>query len=83
MEKDHQNKKFLSAAEILREHRNWIRAFEFDKLVADKKKVTARQARNIIKREYKDQKILKHIFSDGRVIYGLTEFGLPFPPRTY
>ena len=38
MEKDHQNKKLLSAEEILSRHHKWIRKCEFDKLVAEKKR---------------------------------------------
>jgi rubrerythrin len=75
MEKDHQNKKLLSAEEILRRHGKWIRKNDFDKLVAEKKVITQRQARNIIGKEYKDNKILRHVFSDRATIYGLGEFG--------
>ncbi len=77
MEKDHQNKNLLSAEEILRRHHKWIRKFEFDRLVAEKKGITERQARNIITKEYKENKILRNIFSDGATIYGLAEFGPP------
>jgi hypothetical protein len=77
MEKDHQNKKLLSAKEILRKHGKWIQKCDFDKLVAQKKGVGERQARNIIGKEFKDNKILRHIFFDGDTIYGLAEFGPP------
>jgi rubrerythrin len=77
MEKDHQNRKLLSAEEILRRHGKWIRKYEFDKLVAEKKGITEKQARNIIANEYKKKKLLRHVFSDRATIYGLSEFGPP------
>jgi len=66
----------ISPDEILRNHGRWIESSKFAGIVADQRNVTVRQARNIIKKESK--KIIKHVFSDRTVIYGLPEFG---PPR--
>jgi len=46
-------------------------------LVAEKKGITEKQARNIIANEYKKKKLLRHVFSDRATIYGLSEFGPP------
>jgi hypothetical protein len=77
MEKDRKNKKLLSAKEILKEHSKWIGSTDFELLVAKKKYISQRQARNIIKKDYDGKKILKHNFPDGKVICGLAEFGPP------
>jgi hypothetical protein len=63
----------ISPDEILRKHGKWAESLKFAKIVAEKRKVSIRQARNIIKKESK--KIIKHVYSDRTVIYGLPEFG--------
>jgi hypothetical protein len=65
----------ISPDEILRRHGKWVESSKFAELVAKKRNVGSRQARNIIKRESKE--IIKHVFSDRTVIYGLPEFGPP------
>ena len=65
----------ISPDEILRKQGKWIESSKFVKIVADKRNVSLRQARNIIKNEKKE--ITKHVFSDRTVIYGLPEFGPP------
>jgi hypothetical protein len=65
----------ISPDEILRKHGKWVESLKFAEIVAQERKVSIRQARNIIKKESK--KIIKHVFSDRTVIYGLPEFGPP------
>ena len=65
----------ISPVEILRKYGKWIPRKGFLELVAKDRSVTPRQAINIIKKEGKD--IQKHFFYDGKLIYGLPEFGPP------
>jgi hypothetical protein len=67
----------ISPDEILRRHGKWMVSSDFVKLVGEKRDVGNRQAQNLIKKAYKNKKILKHIFSDRSVIYGLAEFAPP------
>jgi len=62
---------------ILRQHGKWITASEFVDLVCNKREVKPRQAKNIISEAYRKKEIIKHIFSDRTVIYGIPEFGPP------
>jgi hypothetical protein len=65
----------ISPIEILRKYGKWITCKDFLELVAKDRSVTPRQAINIIKKEGKD--LQKHFFYDGKLIYGLPEFGPP------
>src|SRR3990170_5464227 len=67
----------ISPREILSKHGKWIGATEFAKLVAEKRSITERQAKNLMSEAYHAKEIKKHVFSDRTVIYGLTEFGPP------
>ncbi len=66
-----------SPREILLVFGKWIGSTDFAKLVAEKKNVSERQAKNLISQAYRHKEIRKHIFSDRTVIYGLAEFGPP------
>src|SRR4030067_2351801 len=65
----------ISPDEILRKHGKWVESSKFAEIIAEKREVSVRQARNIMKNE--STKIIKHVFSDRTVIYGLPEFGPP------
>src|SRR5271169_4738865 len=66
-----------SPREILLAFGKWIGSTDFTKLVAGKKNVTERHAKNLISEAYHHKEIRKHIFPDRTVIYGLAEFGPP------
>jgi hypothetical protein len=73
----------ITVTAILREHKKWIQTKELVKLIAQKRNVKERQAYNILKNaldtnsKFYEKEIIKHIFWDGNVIYGLAEFGPP------
>lgn len=73
----------IAVAAILRKHGTWIESSEFIKLIAKKRGVQDRQAYNILKEAVDnkssqfEKEIIRHVFSDRTVIYGLPEFGPP------
>lgn len=73
----------ISVAEILRRHGKWIDSSGFAELVADKRKVTERQAYNLIKRAYKNKEVERFLFQDRKAIYGLAEFGPPLEQESH
>jgi hypothetical protein len=66
-----------SPREVLLSYGKWINSTALSKLIAEKKKVTERQAKTDINRAYRNKQIKKHVFPDRSVIYGLDEFGPP------
>ncbi|MGA2385345.1 MAG: hypothetical protein ABSG33_02295 [Candidatus Bathyarchaeia archaeon] len=66
-----------SAHEVLLKHGKWIGATDFAKMIAEKRRISERQARTVIRKAYRSNQIKKHVFPDRTVIYGLTEFGPP------
>lgn len=66
-----------SPREVLRRHGTWISSHDFTKLLAEKRGISERQAKTIIGQSYRNKEIIKYIFSNRSVIYGLTEFGPP------
>lgn len=67
----------ISVAEILKLHGKWIEGKPFASLVAEKRKVTARHAYNLIKEAWKNAEVLKIPLPNRKVLYGLAEFGAP------
>jgi hypothetical protein len=67
----------ITVREILLKKGSWTKSSDLVHLVSKERNVTLRQAYNLIKESYKQKEILKHIFRDGTVIYGLSEFGPP------
>jgi len=69
--------------ELLLRRGRWIESAEFCKIVAENRKVGERQARKLINEAYKSrdprERVMKHVFSDRRVIYGIAEIGPPTP----
>jgi len=77
-----------SPREVLLKHGRWVSATEFAKLVAEKKNVSERQAKTLISKALiskanLDHAIMRHVFSDRTVIYGLAEFGPPTGEATH
>lgn len=66
-----------SPREVLLSYGKWIGATEFANLISKKKQISERQAKTLITKAYRKNEVKKHVFSDRRVIYGLTEFGPP------
>jgi len=66
-----------SPREILLNYGKWIGSTDFAKLIAKKRSVTERQAKNLINKVYRNKEIKRFIFPDRSVIYGLAEFGPP------
>ena len=67
----------IAVAEILKIHGKWIEGKPFAEFVAEKKRITARQAYNLIKKASENRKILRLPLPNRTVLYGLAEFGPP------
>jgi len=73
----------ITVTAILRNRGKWTQSRELVDLTSKEKGVKQRQAYNILKNaldpqsKYYEKEIIKHIFWDGTVIYGLAEFGPP------
>jgi hypothetical protein len=65
----------ISVAEMLKLYGKWIRAKDFEEFVSVRRKVTVRQAHNLIKKAVTSQEILRVPLANGTVLYGLAEFG--------
>jgi hypothetical protein len=66
-----------SPREVLLSYGKWIGSTDFAKLIADKRNISERQAKTDISKACGEKQIIRHVFSDRTVIYGLTEFGPP------
>ena len=66
----------MSVRDTLREIGCWIQEREFEKRVAHDMEVSERQAYRKIKKAYDKKEIMKIPLTNGKVLYGLQEFGL-------
>jgi hypothetical protein len=64
----------MSVADILRIHGKWIQTKELVLLVAQKMRISERQAYRLIK---KNKELIRIPLTNRNVIYGLAEFGKP------
>lgn len=65
----------ISVVEMLKIHGKWIRAVDFEELVSVRRKVTVRQAHNLIRKAVISREIMRCQLENGAVLYGLVEFG--------
>jgi hypothetical protein len=66
-----------SPREVLLSYGKWIGSSDFAKLIAEKRNISERQAKTDISKARREKQIVRHVFSDRTVIYGLQEFGPP------
>jgi hypothetical protein len=71
-----------SPREVLLSYGKWIGSTDFAKLIADKRNISERQAKTDISKACGEKQIIRHVFSDRTVIYGLAEFGPPTSEAT-
>lgn len=69
----------ISPSDMLKIEGKWKRADPFFSLIADRNKISIRQAKRLVKKSLNEKKITRIPVSNQLVLYGLEEFGSPFP----
>ncbi len=67
----------VSVAEMLKILGKWTKSKPFAEFVAEKKRISERQAYNLIKKAWENHEIIKETLRNRVVLYGLAEFGQP------
>jgi hypothetical protein len=65
----------VSVAEMLKLCGKWVRATEFVDFISRRRKISTRQAHNLIKKAVSNGEIIRVPLRDRSVLYGLAEFG--------